>query len=117
MGHDPASSDDTEASSGSGRTGRYYGVTLAQILEAGLIEPGDVLVSTNGAWPARARVAADARIEMDDEQYDTPSGAARAVKNGPANGWDFWARQMPNGSVPLSTLRAELMEQTTPSEP
>ena len=53
---------------------------------------------------------------MDDVLYDTPSGAASAAKNGPANGWDFWARQTPTGSVPLSTLRAELLERTPPPE-
>ena len=79
-------------------------VRSARLSEAALIEAGDVLVSTNGAWPARARVAADARIEMDDELYDSPSAAASAAKGGAANGWDFWARQTPTGSVPLSTL-------------
>ena len=115
MGHDPSSGDDTEAPGGAVRRG-HYGVKLAQMLDAGLISAGDVLVSTNGAWPARARVTSDARIEMDDEMYDTPSGAAVAAKNGPANGWDFWARKTPTGSVPLSTLRAELLEQSTPPE-
>ena len=109
MGHDPASSDDTDASGPSDK--QHFGIKLAQILEAGQIEAGDVLVSTNGAWPARARVAADARIEMDDEFYDTPSGAASAAKNGAANGWDFWARETSAGPVPLSILRAELLEQ------
>ena len=78
-----------------------------------MIKADDVLVSTNGAWPARARITSDARIVMDDEFYETPSGAACAVKNGPANGWDFWARQTPTGSGPLSTLRTELLEQST----
>lgn len=111
LGHDPSSGDDTDAP---GPKGRHYGVKLEQLLEAGLIEAGDVLVSTNGAWPARARIAADARIVMDDQQFETPSGAACAAKKGPANGWDFWARQTPTGSVPLSTLRAEYLEQSTP---
>ena len=115
LGHDPASGDDTDTGAGAASS-RHYGVKLAHLLEAGLIEAGDVLVSTNGAWPARARVTSDARIAMDDESYETPSGAACAVKNGPANGWDFWARQTPTGSVPLSTLRAELLEQSTPQE-
>lgn len=114
LGHDPSSGDDTDTPE---RKGRHYGVKLAQLLEAGLIEAGDVLVSTNGAWPARARVTSNARITMDDQLYDTPSGAASAAKNGPANGWDFWARQTQNGSVPLSTLRAEYLEDATSAEP
>ena len=113
LGHDPSSGDDTDTSAGKGSS-RRYGVKLAQLLEAGLIKADDVLVSTNGAWSARARITSDARIVMDDELYETPSGAACAAKNGPANGWDFWARQTPTGSVPLSTLRTELLEQSTP---
>lgn len=113
MGHEPSSGDDTDPATGSARKGRYYGVTLAQVMEAGQIEAGDVLVSTNGAWPARARVTSDARIAMDGELYDTPSGAASAARNGPANGWEFWARRTPMGSVSLSTMRAKLLEQTT----
>lgn len=113
LGHDPSSGDDTDTPAGT-VSSRHYGVKLAQLVDAGLIEAGDVLVSTNGAWPARARITSDARIAMDDELYETPSGAACAAKNGPANGWDFWARQTPGGSVPLSTLRAELLEQLTP---
>ena len=50
-----------------------------QLLEAGLIKADDVLVSTNGAWSARARITSDARIVMDDEFYETPSGAACAA--------------------------------------
>ena len=115
LGHDPSSGDDTETSPGKGGS-HHYGVKLAQLVDAGLIEAGDVLVSTNGAWPARAKITSDARIAMDDELYETPSGAAGAAKNGPANGWDFWARQTPTGSVPLSTLRAELLEKSTPTE-
>ena len=115
LGHDPSSGDDTEPPPGKGSS-HHYGVKLAQLVDAGLIEAGDVLVSTNGAWPARAKITSDARIAMDDELYETPSGAACAAKNGPANGWDFWARQTPTGSVPLSTLRAELLEKSTPTE-
>ena len=47
MGHDPSSGDDTDASGAVRRD--HFGVKLTQILEAGLIEAGDVLVSTNGA--------------------------------------------------------------------
>ena len=114
MGHDPSSGDDTDTPSGSGGI-HHYGIKLAQLVDAGLIEAGDVLVSTNGAWHARARITSDARISMDGDLYETPSAAASAVTNRSANGWDFWARQTPTGSVPLSTLRVEFLEQSTPS--
>ena len=78
LGHDPSSGDDTDTSAGKGSS-RHYGVKLAQLLEAGLIKADDVLVSTNGVWSARARITSDARIVMDDEFYETPSGAACAA--------------------------------------
>ena len=78
LGHDPSSGDDTDTSSGKGSS-RRYGVKLAQLLEAGLIKADDVLVSTNGVWSARARITSDARIVMDGEFYETPSGAACAA--------------------------------------
>ena len=78
LGHDPSSGDDTDTSAGKGSS-RRYGVKLAQLLEAGLIKADDVLVSTDGVWSARARITSDARIVMDDELYETPSGAACAA--------------------------------------
>ena len=55
LGHDPFSRDDTETSPGRGSS-HHYGVKLAQLVDAGLIEAGDVLVSTNGAWSAPTRI-------------------------------------------------------------
>jgi len=43
-------------------------------------------VSTNGAWPATARIAAEGNIAMDGQEFRNPSSAAIAVKGGPANG-------------------------------
>ena len=112
LGHDTSSDDDT----GEGkRSSRYYGVKLAELLEAGSIEVDDVLVSTNGAWPATARIAPEGKIAMGGTEFENPSSAAIAVKGGPVNGWDFWARQTPTGLVRLSTLRAEYLEQSEPA--
>ena len=110
LGHDSSSGHDTEEGK---RSSRYYGLKLAELLEAGLIEVDDVLVSTNGAWPATARIAPEGKIAMDGTEFENPSSAAIAVKGGPANGWDFWARRTPTGLVRLSTLRAEHLEQQT----
>ena len=115
LGHDSSSGDETSGSGPGKKTSRYYGIKLVKLFEAGLIEAGDVLVSTNGAWPATARTAPNGKIAMDGKEFDNPSSAAIAVKGGPANGWDFWARQTPTGLVRLSTLRAEYLEQPTPA--
>lgn len=115
LGHDSSSGDETSGSGPGKKTSRYYGIKLEELFETGLIKVDDVLISTNGAWPATARIAPKGKIAMDGEEFDNPSSAAIAVKGSPANGWDFWARQTPTGLVRLSTLRAEYLDQSTPA--
>lgn len=94
LGHDPSPPGDTDDLPGKAqsKSNRHYGIKLRQIIEAGLLEPGTPLTSTNGAWPANARVTQDGNVEVNGEEYSTPSAAAQAVKGGgTANGWDFWA--------------------------
>ncbi len=111
LGHDPATADDSPATVAKPRrTSRFYGITLGEIVDAGLLAEGTVLVSTNGAWPANARVAPGGEINLDGTLYPTPSAAACAVKNGPANGWDFWAVEGETGRTTLATLRAQLLD-------
>lgn len=112
LGHDPATTDDSSGPVAvKTRTNRFYGVKLAEIIEAGLIAPGTRLVSTNGAWPAEAVIVAGG-VEYAGKVYPTPSGAAIAVKQGQsANGWDFWAADTPNGKVPLSVYRSRYQDQ------
>ena len=100
LGHDSSSGDETSGSGPGKKTSRYYGIKLVKLFEAGLIEAADVLVSTNGAWPATARIAPKGKIAMDGKEFDKPSSAAIAVKGGPANGWDFWARADSNRARP-----------------
>ena len=69
-----------------------------------------MLVSTNGAWPASARIVTGGQIDLEGTVYPSPSAAAAAVKDGPANGWDFWAVESSTGRTTLATLRAQLLE-------
>ena len=80
-------------------------------MKAGWVKAGANLVSTNGAWPATARVTTDGKIEVSGKLYSSPSKAAAVVKDGAAaNGWDFWAVQTPTGPQKLALLRARYME-------
>ncbi len=107
LGYDTSTEDDTASVTPSRRrTARFHGIALRQIFEAGLVVTGERLISTNGSWPASAVITNDGGIDYNGHRYDTPSGAAMAVKNGPANGWDFWAVERPDGSERLSTLRS-----------
>lgn len=93
-----------------GRTSRFFGVTVAELIKAGLIEVGAPLVSVNNSWPAEATIAADGSVVVGSQSYPTPSAAASSVKGGAANGWDFWAVVTETGKTPLSVIRSQLVK-------
>jgi len=110
LGYDPSPRGDPDSpSKAQSKSNRYYGVELRQITEAGILAPGSTLTSTNGAWPAEARVTKNGKVEVHGKQHSSPSAAAQAVKGGgSANGWDFWAFTTPGGNrKTLALLRKE----------
>lgn len=117
LGYDPATADDTVPDVKPKRSMVYHGIGLRELLEAGLVEAGAKLVSTNGSWPATAWITDASAVEYDGTAYVTPSAAAAAVKNGPANGWDFWAVETADGSTRLSALRARYQDSQAASTP
>lgn len=111
LGHDADPPGDQQASPNiPGASNRFYGITMFQLIEAGLLERGENLISTNSVWPATATVGDDGSVQLGATGYKNPSGAASAVKKGlAANGWDFWAVQRSTGATTLATLRARLL--------
>ena len=89
---------------------QYFGVTIAQLTDAGYLPIGTKLVSTNSTWPASA-VVVSGGIEYDSNTYKSPSTAGSAVKGGNAAvpGWAFWAVEEPTGIVPLATIRSRYL--------
>lgn len=105
IGHDPRTPDDSPPVAASA-TKKHYGTKLPELVEAGLLDPGARLTSTNGAWPATATVTATGEIEYAGTSYASPSTAASAAKGGlSANGWEFWAVDTGAGKVSLAVLR------------
>lgn len=119
LGYDTETPDDQlVVVTGKTRSSRFYGITVKQLLSAGLLTVGEKLTSTNGMWPATAVVTADGSVELDGAIYPSPSKAASAAKNGmAANGWDFWAVDRPYGITTLATLRARWLEQQETTKP
>lgn len=120
IGHDPRTADDNPPPRSAQRAKQYHGIKLPQLVSTGVLQPGAKLTSTNGAWPASATVTSAAEIEYAGNAYASPSAAAGAVKDGAANGWDFWAVETDNGKVPLSVLRErcrEILEVAAGGEP
>jgi Restriction Enzyme Adenine Methylase Associated len=93
------------------KTSTFHGVTVQEVMAAGLLTSGDQLTSTNGAWPAVGHIDDTGNVVYQGTTYPSPSAAGSAVKGGKAtNGWDFWAVETATGLVRLSTLRARHLE-------
>jgi len=87
-------------------------VGIAELLAANLLLDGENLVSTNGQWPAKARIEAPDAIVCNGIRYNTPSAAGVAVRDGGAtNGWTFWAVVRSGQVIPLAVLRGEFESQ------
>jgi hypothetical protein len=85
------------------------GVSLLDLMNAGWLSPGDILTSTDGDREVLAEVNDDGELLVDDNFYDTPDRAARAVGDETIGGWEFWAVVTSAGSTKLSALRDQLI--------
>lgn len=67
-------------------------VSLADLIGAGLLEPGTRLVPGGGYFRpgVEATVQEDGRLRVGEIAYEYPSRAAHAVHGVAANGWWFW---------------------------
>jgi hypothetical protein len=81
----PAPTTMGEPAAPSGWTG--YGASVKDLLTAELLTPATLLLPARDDLDAIAEVLPDGRIRLDEETYDTPSGAARAANGMATNGW------------------------------
>jgi hypothetical protein len=80
-------------------------VTLAQLLESGLISAGREL-RLRGTAGARAVITQTGGVEYAGKEYPSPSTAARAARGGTSsNGWVAWQVQVDGRWVDLGHLR------------
>ena len=91
-----------------------YDVSLADLIAAGRLRPGEKLTSTQRSAPGTATLQANGDMQHDGVTYTSPSSAGSAVRNGKAtNGWRFWAVERDGSSVPLATVRARHLRDVT----
>src|SRR4051812_41959815 len=57
------------------RSNRFYGITVKQLLDAGLLSAGETLNSTMSEWPATAVVGPNGEVRYNGESHPTPSSA------------------------------------------
>lgn len=91
---------------------RYYGVSLKDLLDAGLLTSGQALVGTRNGVTCAAVVTSDGQVELDDgRREESPSTAgAAALGTRACNGWHFWQTASPHGLVRLTRVRDEYLE-------
>jgi modification methylase len=83
-------------------------VPFGQVMEAGFINPGDMLVSPDGRWHARVR--ADGSLAV-GEVTGSIHRVGAAVTDAPAcNGWTFWHVETDTGPKPIDHFRRELRQ-------
>ena len=95
-----------------GRTPKKQVESLAALIAAGLLKPGTVLRPSRKDLAVHATVLQDGTLEVAEQEYDSPSGAAKAASGNVAeSGWDFWlAPSGRGGYVPIAELRTLLRE-------
>lgn len=93
---------------------RSRSIKFRDLLNEGIVNPGDVLTSVSSTYPARAIVTDEGAIKLSNgEEFASPSMACiRAAelsggKSGARNGWKFW-RHGEDGPV-LDELRKRIV--------
>lgn len=98
------------------RSRSHIDVTVLDLVSAGFVEPGDILVGSRDGVDAKATamVLGDGSIELEGgERFAAPSSAAMALGlSGVINGWSFWVHE-PTGRR-LGDLRDALQRGDSP---
>lgn len=86
-------------------------ITYADLVTAGLLKVGTVLVCIDPHWPdARCEVLPAGEVLYQDVRMKSPAHAARVVRGGKSgNAWWFWQVE---GGPELHELREQLLEST-----
>ena len=64
--------------------------SLNDLLDAGLLNPGELLVPVDPERDTIAEVTEEGVIVLDDRSYSSPHRAARADGDEHSDGWDYW---------------------------
>jgi len=84
--------------------------TTIDLLAAGVLGVGDVLVAADGSVEVIGEVTEDGLIAIGEQTFDNPRRAARAVTESPVDGWDFWVLEHEGESISLRGLLERMEE-------
>lgn len=90
---------------------RRFSVSLVDLLQAGLLVPGEELRSVRKASAdVRAHLRPDGHVEVGGEAHGSLSRAAIAVSGNVSEpGWEFWTVERDGARVTLYQLRQRLL--------
>jgi len=83
-------------------------VPFGHLIEAGLVQPGEILVSPNGK---KARVRADGSLALGDMTGSIHRMGAVAAEAPACNGWTFWRLASQPAGHNIDLLRREIRRQ------
>lgn len=99
----------TVATAMAGARSSAQAVSVADVLDADLVEEGETLYPRRQGVAATATVLGDGRLEVLDEVCDSPSSAAcRAAGTAAENGWEFWLVERDGERLSLKDVRTQL---------
>jgi modification methylase len=81
-------------------------VPFGQIVEAGLLNPGDTLWCPKGE--RKARVRADGSLAVGDMTGSIHKMGAIVQSQPACNGWTYWHIRTDRGLTPIDVLRAKV---------
>lgn len=94
---------------------RHYGISLRELLDAGLLHPGESLVlATSTKALTTATLTPNGTIWWQERTYETPSHPDFAALMGrqSLNGWTSWFVERPDGRRSLADIRSMLRSVT-----
>ncbi len=87
-------------------------VPFGQLVERGMLNPGEVLTSLNGRW--KAKVRADGTLISHDARGSIHQVGA-ALEGAPScNGWTFWGFRRDGKTIPIDLLRQQIRAEMRP---
>ena len=88
----------------------FYGIGLSDLIEAGLLKPGEILRGARSGVEYRATVLPEGRIRVESgKAFDTLSGAADNLTGKSNNGWAFWRVIRSERLLELGRIREEYL--------
>ena len=93
---------------------QHYAETIKDLVDAGLLAPGQELQPTRKGKTDRAIVLESGHLRIGESEFASPSAAAKAVSgNSSEPGWEFWAVEVDGRRTSLFDLRMRLRNSST----